>query len=99
MKEINPTIKLQQTLSKQIYDTLQGTMLERILEEARTSDSDNYWRNSMEGHSFKVEKSLLPHLHEMFYEVKEKLGYKEDVDFYITGDSSVNAFSVVDIQP
>lgn len=94
MKEINPTIKLQQTLSKQIYDTLQGAMLERILEEARTSDSDNYWRNSMEGHSFKVEKSLLPHLHEMFYEVKEKLGYKEDVDFYITGDSSVNAFSV-----
>ena len=94
MKEINPAIKLQQTLSKQIYDTLQGVMLERILEEARTSDSDNYWRNSMEGHSFKVEKSLLPHLHEMFYEVKEKLGYKEDVDFYITGDSSVNAFSV-----
>ena len=94
MKKINPTIKLQQTLSKQIYDTLQGAMLERILEEARTSDSDNYWRNSMEGHSFKVEKSLLPHLHEMFYEVKEKLGYKEDVDFYITGDSSVNAFSV-----
>lgn len=94
MKKINPTIKLQQTLSKQIYDTLQGAVLERILEEARTSDSDNYWRNSMEGHSFKVEKSLLPHLHEMFCEVKEKLGYKEEVDFYITGDSSVNAFSV-----
>lgn len=91
---ISPKLNLQQTLSKQIFDALQGTVLERILDEARTSDSDNYWRNSMEGHSFKVEKSLLPHLHEMFHEVKAKLGYKEDVDFYITGDSSVNAFSV-----
>jgi len=91
---ISPKLKLQQTLSKQIFDALQGSVLEKILDEARTSDSDNYWRNSMEGHSFKVEKSLLPHLYDMFNEVKEKLDYKEDVDFYITGDSSVNAFSV-----
>ena len=94
MKTINPNLQLQQTLSKQIYDALQGAALEQILEVARTSDDDNYWRNSLEGHSFRVEKSLLPHLYDMFYEVKDRLGYKEDVDFYITGDSSVNAFSV-----
>ena len=91
---VSPKLKLQQTLSKQIFEALQGSVLERILEEARTSDSDDYWRNSLEGHSFKVERTLLPHLYDMFIEVKEKLGYKEDVDFYITGDSSVNAFSV-----
>ena len=48
----------------------------------------------MEGHSLKVEKELLKDFYELCYDVKEKLGFNEEVDFYITGDSSVNAFSV-----
>lgn len=48
----------------------------------------------MEGHSLKVEKDLLPDFYELCHQVKSKLHFEDPVDFYITGDSSVNAFSV-----
>ena len=48
----------------------------------------------MEGHSLKVDKELLPDFYRLCHEVKAKLNFEEDVDFYITGDSTVNAFSV-----
>ena len=48
----------------------------------------------MEGHSIKITEPLLGDLYRICAEVKERLGFREDVDFYVTGDSSVNAFSV-----
>lgn len=48
----------------------------------------------MEGHSFKVEENIMPRLFNIFTEVKKTLKFDEKVDFYITGDSTVNAFSV-----
>jgi len=91
---LKPQITLERKLSKQIYEALQGKIVEKVLRQASTSSSDSYFRSTMEGHSFKVEKRLMPHLYEIFYGVKEKLGFNEDVDFYITGDSTVNAFSL-----
>lgn len=91
---LKPKIELQEKLSKQIYDALQGSVVEEIIKEAMPSDSGDYWRNAMEGHSFKVEKRLLPKLYDTFDEIKKTLKYDEAVDLYITGDSTVNAFSV-----
>ena len=48
----------------------------------------------MEGHSLKVEKDLLCDFYNLCHDVKKKLKFEDKVDFYITGDSSVNAFSV-----
>ena len=94
MEHLNPQIELEQALNKQIYDALQGGVVEEVLRQLRTDAADSYWRSTLEGHSFKVEKSLLEHLYDLFYDVKKQLGYEEPVDFYITGDASVNAFSV-----
>ena len=91
---LNPAIKLEKQLSKQIYEALQGSVVEAVLRKIKTSSSDAYWRSSMEGHSLKVQKDLLPDFYGLCQEVKAKLHFDEPVDFYITGDSSVNAFSV-----
>ena len=91
---LNPAIKLEKHLGKQIYEALQGTVVEAVLRKIKTSSSDAYWRSSMEGHSLKVQQDLLPDFYALCQEVKEKLHFDEPVDFYITGDSSVNAFSV-----
>ena len=91
---LNPAIKLEKHLSKQIYEALQGSVVEAVLRKIKTSSSDAYWRSSMEGHSLKVQKDLLPDFYALCQEVKEKLHFDAPVDFYITGDSSVNAFSV-----
>lgn len=94
MTKFNPTIQIEQNLGKQIYDALQGAVVEAILKIARDGSGDEYWRSLMEGHCMKVEEDILPEFHALCHEVKDKLGFKEPVDFYVTGDSSINAFSV-----
>ena len=94
MKKLNPTIKLEKQIGEQIYTALQGAVVEEVLRKTRTTSGDTYWRSSMEGHSLKVQKQLLPDFYNLCQEVKEQLNFQEDVDFYITGDSSVNAFSL-----
>ncbi len=88
------SIELEKQIGKQIYNALQGSVVEEVLRKTKTSNNDAYWRSNMEGHSLKVEKELLSEFYELCHEVKRKLAFEEKVDFYITGDSSVNAFSV-----
>ncbi len=88
------SIELEQKLGKLIYDALQGKVVEDVIRKTRMSGGDAYWRSNMEGHSLKVEKDLLNAFYDLCQEVKNTLGVEDSVDFYITGDSSVNAFSV-----
>lgn len=88
------TIGLEKQIGEQIYNALQGSVVEEVLSKLNSSNSDAYWRSNMEGHSLKVEKELLRDFYNLCHEVKNKLNFEDAVDFYITGDSSVNAFSV-----
>ena len=92
--KLTPSIELERQVGEQIYNALQGTVVEEVLRKTNISRSDVYWRSNMEGHSLKVDNILLPDFYRLCYDVKQKLNFKEDVDFYITGDSTVNAFSV-----
>ena len=93
MSKLDPKLELEKQLGKQIYTALQGEIVEEVLRKTKTSSRDAYWRSSMEGHSLRVQKELLPDIYELCQDVKKKLKFKDDVDFYITGDSDVNAFS------
>lgn len=94
MPSFNPTLPLERELGKQIYQALQGPVVETILKSAKDGSGDDYWRSRMEGHCMKVEKDILPDLYAMCQEVKERLNFNDAVDFYVTGDSTLNAFSV-----
>lgn len=94
MVKFNPTIRIEKDLGQQIYDALQGAVVESILKIVKDGSDDEYWRSLMEGHCMKVEKEILPEFHALCHEVKAKLGFTEQVDFYVTGDSTINAFSV-----
>ncbi len=89
-----PSIEMEKQLGEQIYNALQGGVVEEVLRKLTKSNHDAYWRSTMEGHSLKVDKELLSDFYKLCQEVKDKLKFQEDVDFYITGDSNVNAFSV-----
>ena len=91
---LNPVIELEQHLSQQIYAALHGELVEKILSQSSYNQGGESLRSAMEGHSFKVEKRLMGHLYDLLYGVKEKLGFKDPVDFYITGDSTVNAWTI-----
>lgn len=92
--KLEPTIELERQIAEQIYNALQGPIVEEVLKKLPTSSSDAYWRSNMEGHSLKVERELLKDFYDLCHSVKDKLGFTGKVDFYITGDSTVNAFSV-----
>lgn len=94
MPTLNPSIKLEQELGQQIYNALQGPVVKAILESADDETSSDYWRSRMEGHCMKVEEEILPAFYELCQDAKRSLGFNEPVDFYVTGDSDINAFSV-----
>ena len=96
---LNPQIKLEKMLSTQIHDALHGGIIRKILDQSSVDQGGDYWKNTMEGHSFKVEKRLMSHLYDLFYEVKDRLGFTEDIEFYVTGDATVNAFAVASTKP
>lgn len=91
---LEPSIELEKRLAEQIHNALQGQVVSLVLQQLNDSGSDAWWRSNMEGHSLKVAKELLPDMYELCTSVKERLGFTEPVDFYVTGDSTVNAFSV-----
>lgn len=94
MTSFNPSIDLERQLGSQIYTALQGPVVEEVLRKTKISSSDAYWRSNMEGHCLKVQPDLLPDFYALCQEVKQRLNFTEPVDFYITGDASVNAFSL-----
>ena len=101
-KKLSPedySLPLEKSLSEQIYNALQGNIVEQIANIAKVQNPINDYRSILEGHSFKVEEGTLPHYYNMFHEIKEKLCFEGDIDFYITGDSSVNAFSICSMNP
>lgn len=94
MPTINLTLPLERELGKQIYQALQGPVVETILNSAKDGSGDDYWRSRMEGHCMKVDKEILPDFYALCQDVKKRLNFKDAVDFYVTGDSTLNAFSV-----
>ena len=94
MPTFNPTLPLERELGNQIYQALQGPVVETILKTAKDGSGDDYWRSRMEGHCMKVDKAILPDFYALCQDVKKCLKFKEAVDFYVTGDSTLNAFSI-----
>lgn len=90
----SPTLPLERELGKQIYQALQGAVVETILKTAKDGSGDDYWRSRMEGHCMKVDKEILPEFYALCQDVKQRLSFGESVDFYVTGDSTLNAFSI-----
>ena len=88
MSKLNPKLELEKQLSKQIYTALQGEIVEEVLRKTKTSSRDAYWRSSMEGHSLRVQKELLPDVYELCQQVKKKLNFNDLVFFCDQRESS-----------
>lgn len=94
MKKDKIRIEVETILRKKIYDALQGETVSFIMEKAGINNTPDYLRNLLEGQSFKVDQKLMKRYYDIFYGVKAELGFEEDIDFYITSDTTVNAWTV-----
>lgn len=93
MRELNPSIELQELLARQIFNVLQGSVTEIVRQQCEGIGFDVNFRSVMEGNSLKVSETLLPQFYALCQEVKEKLEFVGNIDFYITGNSTVNVCS------
>lgn len=96
MQNLNPTIELEKILGGQIYDALQGGVVEAVLKKAKLNSGDDYWRSNMEGHSIKITKPLLKDLYGLCQEVKDRLGFEEPVKYSVP---CVKSFFIEDASP
>jgi len=87
-------ISNEESLGNMLYNMMQGDIVEKVIEAAKIEKIENEWKYIMDGYSFKVNKNLSPDVYDLFYGIKERLEFDEDIDFYITNDSSINAFAI-----
>jgi len=92
-------IPLEIQIGQELYQQIQGKVLETILREAKVEKTENYFKNILQGHSFKVNEKLAPRLFESFMEVMKRLEFNEPTEFYITNNPELNAFAVSRLEP
>lgn len=92
-RQFDPRIPQEKNLGKQIYKALEGDVISEVIKQtgAMQHRDDSLMRAGMEVTSIKVEKSVMPKLYRNLYSVKEKLGFTQDIEFYITNSPQVNA--------
>ena len=50
-KKLNTSIQLEKDLFNQIYKSMQGDVIQEIIKATRIPSKQNYWKDSLEGHS------------------------------------------------
>jgi Zn-dependent protease with chaperone function/uncharacterized tellurite resistance protein B-like protein len=87
-------IPMERELSLQLFDLIEGDIMQTVLKEAKIERFENEWKLMLEGHSFKVTKELASSLFDLFQSVKSQLGFEEPIDFYVTNAPDVNAWAL-----
>jgi len=94
MKNVNPEIDVQNVLVQQILDALHSSVLMEVRSHVTNGQKSIFDTKSYrEGKCFKVDANSLPDLHRICQEVIETLKFEEPIDFYLSGDSEINAHS------
>jgi len=94
MKTLSPEIDVHNVLGKQILDALHSDVLIAVKSHTSNKEGSLFESKSYrEGNCFKIDKSSLPDLYRICQEVIETLKFEEPIDFYLSGDSDINAHS------
>jgi len=94
MRTLDPTIDYQVIIYKQIYEALQGDLLLDINKVCEGNGYMIFNQSINDGNNLRILPNTLPDLYATCMEVVNILGYNSPIDFYVAGDSSVNAHSV-----
>ncbi len=87
-------ISLESNLKDELYDLLEGDIIEEIIQQGQVGKEMNFWKMIHEGHSFKITKNLAPRIFKLCTEAKDALSFDEDIDFFIANSPETNAVAV-----
>ncbi|HOT96953.1 MAG TPA: M48 family metallopeptidase [bacterium] len=86
-------LELEASLSRELYDAFDGAIIETILREGKVTQDHDELKSLLEGHSFKITAALAPDLHRICEEVREKLKFTEEVEFFVSNAPTINCFA------
>ena len=87
-------LKMEYDVWKELWDFFEAEIIEKIIKESEVENYENQLKLIHEGYSFKITKNLTPKLYILVEEIKSKLEFKEEIDFYITNSPDTNAYAV-----
>jgi len=99
MKSDMVRIALEEQLGLELFQLMEGDLLEEILSEGKIGKFENEWKYILEGHSFKATRELAPKLYNLFASVVETLKFTEPVEFFINNSQEFNAWSLSSLEP
>lgn len=92
-------LPLEKQLGDDIYQTLEGDILNEIMAEGKIENTPGPYHFILQGHSFKALPKLSPGIFGVFQEVIETLQFNEPVEFYINNSPELNAFAIASTEP
>ena len=96
---LDPTITLQKVIGDQIYEALNGPVVEYIRQESVAESYDDRTKELQEHNNMMIEEKTFPDLYRICMQAKQAIGFEQDIDFYVTADSSINAASIATNNP
>ena len=90
---LDPSIDLQTEIGNQLYNALQGDVVLPLAVIGEDAKCVQQLHDQLEGDSLKVTKNTIRDIYDAFMEVKETLGFDENVDLFIVNNAEVNASS------
>lgn len=98
-KFLDPTITLQKVIGDQIYEALNGPVMEYIRQECDAGAADDVTKELQEHNNMMIEEKTFPDLYRICMQAKQAIGFEQDIEFYVTADSSINASSIATNKP
>lgn len=98
-RRLDPTIKKQQILRAQLEGALQGEVLTIVRRATEGVATEFVQRANMVANGLKVTKDTMESLYNICEEVKQSLEFNEEINFYIQGDSEINAYAYISEDP
>lgn len=94
MRTLDPEIDLQKIVGKQIFDALQGDLLLDINKVCEGNGYMIFNQSINDAQNMRILPNTLPDLYATCMEVVKQLEYTSAIDFYVAGDSRINAHSI-----
>lgn len=89
----SPLLKQEAMMAQKLHEALEGDILDQIMDMTGIMDNpdDTSMRNEMEVKRLRVQPDIMPRLYGLLENVRLRLGFKSEVQVFITNSKEVNA--------
>jgi uncharacterized tellurite resistance protein B-like protein len=85
---------MEKVVGDELYELIDGKIIEYIINEGKIESQKDVIRMIHQGQTLSVTERLMPDLYALCYEVKKRLCFEENIDFYVVNSPEINAYAI-----